>query len=195
MLTVADVTDCVSNGSTVSVSPVKRLITMYNSNGVADKKSRRKAKASNKSQNTKDNLEVARKGCDELNVQHNLTNSGENSPYSGSDSSSCSTDDQIVDTSLSKPLKRGLSLSIDISRDNSTDPNEIFWEVHPSTSWISLSILDHKTFLKTIRSCQISDFSLDTAIYESSKFDHANQTWNFSFGHNNADGYGNNNIE
>jgi hypothetical protein len=45
-------------------------------------------------------------------------------------------------------------------------------------------------FLKSLLSSQIPDFNLGTAIYESSRFDEANQTWNFSFGHNNANGYG-----
>ena len=31
---------------------------------------------------------------------------------------------------------------------------------------------------------------MDQAIYESNIFDHVGQRWNFSFGHNNADGYG-----
>ena len=37
---------------------------------------------------------------------------------------------------------------------------------------------------------QIPNFNPEVAIYESSKFDHADQSWNFSFGHNNANGYG-----
>lgn len=31
---------------------------------------------------------------------------------------------------------------------------------------------------------------MDQAIYESNIFEHGGQRWNFSFGHNNADGYG-----
>lgn len=57
---------------------------------------------------------------------------------------------------------------------------------------IMQQIVNHESFLKLLLKSQIPDFNLDTAIYESSKFDEANQTWNFSFGHNNANGYGKN---
>jgi hypothetical protein len=133
MLKSPDVVDSVPDGSTATVSPVKRLITMYNSSGESNKKLRKKTKAIDKRvDNIKKNFEVARKEFDEFdNMQHNFTDSGDNSPYSGSDI--CSIEDtsalQIAGTVISKSHKKGMPLLIDISRENDNDPSEIFWEV------------------------------------------------------------------
>jgi hypothetical protein len=136
MLKSPDVADSIPDGSTATVSPVKRLITMYNSSGESSKKSRKKIKEIDKRvDNIKKNFEVARKEFDELeDMQHNFPDSGDNSPYGESDI--CSIDDtpaiQIADTLLSKSDKKVLPLSIDISRENGNDPSEIFWEVQTS---------------------------------------------------------------
>lgn len=135
MLKSLDEADNVPDSSVIASSPVKRLITMYNSNGEAHKKSRKKSKAINKRvDDIKKTFEEARKEFDELDdVHRNLTDSGDNSPYGGSDDNDCSIDDTLVltnaDALKSRSVKKGLPLSIDISRDNDNDPSEIFWEV------------------------------------------------------------------
>ena len=151
MLKSPDEVDCVPDSSITIVSPVKRLITMYNSNGVAHKKSRRRTKGIDKKvDNIKKNYDVARKEFDELDdAQHNLTDSGDNSPYSGSDNYSIddTTAIPISDTLISKSVKKGLPLSIDVSRDNVDDPGEIFWEVRTSFLQRILRIMNNESSL------------------------------------------------
>jgi hypothetical protein len=128
-----------------SCSPVKRLITMYNSTGAAAQKaSRRKAKVKldTASQN-KDDSNIAKttgqgEGSEEI---QSVTDSADNSPQIDSDEEvGWANDDFSIDKvvpecsvekkAISKPL------SLDVSRDNIADLDEIHWEV----------IIRHNTF-------------------------------------------------
>lgn len=111
-----------------TISPVKRLITLYNTNGAAAHKASRRKK--------KDGAESLGK-CESLSSPESMAGSRESSPRNGNDddnrwsSDECSVeklDNQSPIISPSKPS--------DISR-SSSDMNEICWEVWDFCSFYS----------------------------------------------------------
>lgn len=112
-----------------TISPVKRLITLYNTNGAAAHKvSRRKKKdGAENLGNVKTNL--ADNKCESLSSPESMAGSRESSPRSGNDddnrwsSDECSVEKLDNHSPIISPSKPS-----DILR-NSSDMNEISWEV------------------------------------------------------------------
>ena len=114
-----------------NVSPVKRLITMYNSNGAAAHKASRRKKKSNPENLENEKIKLADCKRESLSCQESLTSSRESSPRNGKDDDNCwSSDDcsvEILDNQ-SPVISTLPSKPSDIFRDSS-DGNEISWEV------------------------------------------------------------------
>ena len=103
-----------------TISPVKRLITLYNTNGAAAHKVSRRKK--------KDGAENLGK-CESLSSPESMAGSRESSPRNGNDddnrwsSDECSVEKLDSQSPIISPSKPS-----DIFR-NSSDMNEICWEV------------------------------------------------------------------
>lgn len=126
-----------SSSSENAVSPVKRLITMYNSNGAtAHKASRRKRKSNtdileDERINLVDNGASNNRKRESLSSPESFTSSRESSPRNGNDDDNCWSSDEC---SVEKPENQSPTVSLsptkpsDVFRD-SNDTDKISWEV------------------------------------------------------------------
>ena len=129
--------EAAASSSETAVSPVKRLITMYNSNGAtAHKASRRKRKSNteifeDERINLVDNGASNNRKRESLSSPESFASSRESSPRNGNDDDNCWSSDEC---SFEKPENQSPTVSLsptkpsDVFRDSS-DSDKISWEV------------------------------------------------------------------
>jgi hypothetical protein len=125
-----------SSSSENAVSPVKRLITMYNSNGATAHKASRRKRKSNTEISEDERINLVGNGAsnirklESLSSPESFTSSRESSPRNGNDDDNCWSSDEC---SVEKPENQSPTVSLsptkpsDVFRDSS-DLEKISWE-------------------------------------------------------------------